>query len=62
MVFDEVVFPFAASPHRANDLQFLLSETAPVVPPIGARLPAGSTAPHATTIMPNPSSLANEAA
>jgi hypothetical protein len=62
VVFNEVVFLFVTSPHRTNDLNLLLSETAPMVPPIGARLPAGSTAPHTTMIMPEPSSLADEEA
>jgi hypothetical protein len=62
MVFDEAVFPFAASPHRTNYLNFLLSETTHVVPPIGTSLPKGSTAPCVATIMPEPSSLADEEA
>jgi hypothetical protein len=53
VVFDEAVFPYATSPHRATNLQFLLSETAPVVSPIGTCLPAGSTAPRAATLEPS---------
>jgi hypothetical protein len=60
VVFDEAVFPFTASPHQTNDLNFLLSETAPVVPPIGTRLPTGLITPRAATIPPEPSSQADE--
>jgi hypothetical protein len=61
VVFDEAVFPYATSPHRATDLQFLLSETAPVVSPIGTCLPAGSTAPRAATLEPSLTDAAGQA-
>jgi hypothetical protein len=52
VVFDEAVFPFAASPPLADDLHFLISETTPMISHIGARLPAGSPAPHVATLAP----------
>jgi hypothetical protein len=61
VVFDEAVFPYATSPHRATNLQFLLSETAPVVSPIGTCLPAGSTAPRAATLEPSLTDAAGQA-
>jgi hypothetical protein len=57
VVFDEAVFPFAASPHPTDSLDFLPLEEAPVVPPIGTPLLAGSTAPRAAALELMPSSL-----
>jgi hypothetical protein len=50
VVFDEAVFPIAASPHPTDRLYFLLSEEALVVPPIGTPLLVGSTAPRAAML------------
>jgi hypothetical protein len=49
----EAVFPFAASPHPTDSLDFLLMEEAPVVPPIGTTLLAGSTVPRVATLVPS---------
>jgi hypothetical protein len=57
VVFDEAIFPFAASPHPTDSLDFLLMEEAPVVPPIGTPLLTGSTVPHTATLELVPSSL-----
>jgi hypothetical protein len=57
VVFDQVGFPFAASPHPTDNLDFLLTEEAPVVAPIGTPLLAGSTTPRAATLELMPSSL-----
>jgi hypothetical protein len=56
VVFDEAVFPIAASPLSTNDLDFLSSETDPVVFPISAHLLAGSTVPRAATLELEPAS------
>jgi hypothetical protein len=50
VVFDEAVFPIAASPHPTDRLYFLLSEEALVVPPIGTPLLVGSIAPRAAML------------
>jgi hypothetical protein len=56
VVFDEAVFPFVASPHPTDDLDFLLSEETPMVPPIGTPLLASPTAPCVATFELVPSS------
>jgi hypothetical protein len=52
VVFDEAVFPFAASPHSTDSLNFLLMEEAPVVLPIGTPLLAGSITPDVVSMAP----------
>jgi hypothetical protein len=46
VLFDEAVFSFAALPHLTDDLDYLLSEETPMVPPIGTPLLAGPIAPR----------------
>jgi hypothetical protein len=56
VVSDDAVFPFTASPHPTDDLDFLLSEETHMVPPIDTRLPVGPTAPCAAMLKLLPSS------